>query len=97
MLKMEPKSSVLLGLMFVFAIQAIANADGTLTFRDGTDGYAGTEDTYLESIVGDWNYGQLDEIHVINTVDGANVANSIIKFTDLSSLAGTTVTQAYKE
>ena len=94
MLKMELKSSVMLGLVVLFMFPVLVCADGTLTFRDGIDGYAGTEDTYLESGVPDWGFGDIDETKVINRAGNDDV-NLIIRFNDLASLAGTTVTEAW--
>jgi hypothetical protein len=68
-----------------------AGAD-TVTFKDGIDGYAGTQDTYLANYLG--NAGYFYEVGSFNNSNSGQIAYGAIRF-DITSLpAGATITSA---
>ena len=93
---MKRKVNLLVVGLMVIGLAAVASAD-TMTYMQGTDGYQGAHDNYLYTYQGgsqDNNYGQLDEIKVINYGAIQEQAITVMKFTDLN-LSNAIVTEAW--
>jgi hypothetical protein len=85
------------GLSVLLLLPGLAGADGTIVFREGFNGYAGTHDNQLDNDPccgggGDTNYGGIDEVNLRNWP--THQQHYVLKFTNLDVLAGTTVDQA---
>jgi hypothetical protein len=88
------KVSLLMVCLLVCGMSVTADAI-VKVWTPGLDGYSenSVHDTYIESSVGDWNFGLVDEAKSFN--NGSNTVHTLVKFEDLSLPAGAVVIDAY--
>lgn len=61
-----PKFLIFACFLVVMGIHSAESQNSTVTFQNGTDGYQGCEDTYIDRMIGDNNFSTLDKMNCEN-------------------------------